>query len=255
MTCFGQRCGFYCEYAGSEKQKSQHLATPSSTAILSLALPVLLSFWLRKHADRIVHGFYLPLSSIFVCLLSFVLMLALLGTLIVSAMVNQKIYDIFYKRSQQVVTMATACRDTVRIDGDTITVDPQLLFQRLVSAGGENVDKKKDIFKYELTGYPTSLFESGTSFRPPSKADLADEMWKAASTAMPVLPSMDIHHVVDWEREGPTSSDSMGKGCYLCHYRTFLRSLHHETIQALHCCVRWLFPRPVDQRCCTCTQV
>ena len=71
--------------------------------------------------------------------------------------------------------------------------------------------------------------ESGTSFRPPSKADLADEMWKAASTAMPNLPifGMDIHHVVD--------------GGALLHLIPWERGVTYATI--VHSYVRFIMKR------------
>ncbi len=56
----------------------------------------------------------------------------------------------------------------VKIDGVTVQIDPQLLFQRLTIAA-KAVDKIEDIFKYELCSYPPALFDSSLLLREPKQ--------------------------------------------------------------------------------------
>lgn len=48
-------------------------------------------------------------------------------------MVGQTINDFDFKRSDQAITMIAASNNALKIE-DVVSVDPQLLFQRLVSA-------------------------------------------------------------------------------------------------------------------------
>ena len=73
------------------------------------------------------------------------------------------------KRSKQVKTLATLL-PAIKVNGDTIHADPNVLFQRLIML----IDRSEDLtdcFDYELTPEPTSLFKDGL-MRKPNKAQL-----------------------------------------------------------------------------------
>ncbi len=53
-------------------------------------------------------------------------------------------------------------KDGVKIDGETVKIEPQLLFQRLVGAANRCVDETElpELFSFELCTYPPALFET-----------------------------------------------------------------------------------------------
>ena len=55
----------------------------------------------------------------------------------------------------------------------SVTVDPQLIFQRLVTVGQRSEDVSS-LFKYELCTHPPALFESAALPLQANKATLAD---------------------------------------------------------------------------------
>ena len=115
---------------------------------------------------------------------------------ILKKMTGQKITEHGFKRTDQVATMAS--KNLVKIDEDVVYVDPQLLFQRLVSAVGNIYEDKSEVFKYELSSYPSSLFESSTFLRQANKSLLADEIWKIVFIDMPGLAASDnLQYVLD----------------------------------------------------------
>ena len=74
---------------------------------------------------------------------------------------------------------------------DFINIDPQLLFQRLVTAGTRN-DNLAEVFEYELCSFPPALFENRTTPR----ASLADALWKLMPPDIP-NPSGDVQYILD----------------------------------------------------------
>ena len=79
------------------------------------------------------------------------------------------------KRSKQVKTLATLL-PAIKVNGDTIHADPNVLFQRLIML----IDRSEDLtdcFDYELTPEPTSLFKDGL-MRKPNKAQYGRELVK-----------------------------------------------------------------------------
>ena len=67
----------------------------------------------------------------------------------------------------------------LKIDGNVVTVDPHLLFQRMISATRENAQQNelKDYFTYELTTRPASLFGIDTLIIAATKPQLAKAIW------------------------------------------------------------------------------
>ena len=64
----------------------------------------------------------------------------------------------------------------VRVNNETMQIDPQLLFQRLITAGTRN-DQLEDIFPFELCSYPSAIFEATSAMMPSNKPALADAIW------------------------------------------------------------------------------
>ena len=62
----------------------------------------------------------------------------------------------------------------IKVDGESIQVDTQLLFQRLVLAAKTDLEKA---FEYELSTIPKSLFEAPELFYEAHKSTLAETIW------------------------------------------------------------------------------
>ena len=118
------------------------------------------------------------------------------GEAILQKMKDQKAAEFSFKRTDQAVTMIL--KNAMKFDGDTVSVDPQLLFQRLVSAAGNVYEDKEEVFRYELSSYPASLFESTIFLRQGNKAALAEELWiKTSKNTTPVVPDEGVRFILD----------------------------------------------------------
>ena len=102
-----------------------------------------------------------------------------IGNRIIETMENQCPLTYTFKRSRQSVTLA-ADSHTIKIDGEHINIDPQLLFQRLMMAADTEDDPMK-LFEYELCTYPPSLFDEGGLMRQANKSALADAIWSVCN--------------------------------------------------------------------------
>ena len=71
-------------------------------------------------------------------------------------------------------------KPTVKIGGERVSVDPQLLFQRLLHVAGGDMSKLDQIFKHELTALPSSLFDDSGFMRESGK-----HLWQS-TCGMPV---------------------------------------------------------------------
>ena len=86
-----------------------------------------------------------------------------------------------------------ASKSTIKVDGEAIQVDSQLLFQRLTMAGKSNLE---EAMKYELCTFPPALFETKEILNEPHKAAFADALWSSVKNKYVVLPSP-ANYVVD----------------------------------------------------------
>ncbi len=121
-----------------------------------------------------------------------------IGRNILQSMEGESVSVLVFKRKVQAITMAN--KSVVRIDGDVVQVDPELMFQRLVvAARGSN--NMQDVFKYELCNKPASLFDVNGFLRTGNKSALAEALWLELAVVDPPLdpPSMtrDIQYVLD----------------------------------------------------------
>ena len=96
-----------------------------------------------------------------------------------------------FKRSDQVTTIQSKSSEDV--DGQSIHVDPELLFQSLIT-----IDDRKALFRFELCSYPSALFDETLMPRAPQKAVLANAVWTRLPPDIAGLTG-EVQHVLDGE--------------------------------------------------------
>ena len=79
------------------------------------------------------------------------------GQSILDSMTGKAAAEYSFTKSNQAITFSA--KSSIKVDGEKIQVDPQLLFQHLIIAS-QSLDDMSAIFKYELCSYPPSLFDS-----------------------------------------------------------------------------------------------
>jgi len=115
------------------------------------------------------------------------------GNSILERMKGVTIADYTFKRSHQVVTLDS--KSVLKIEGATIQIDPQLLFQRLIIAA-KMTNSIENVFKYELCSYPPALFDSMQMLRQPQKTALANAIWSELSHVSLEIPK-EVQFVLD----------------------------------------------------------
>lgn len=108
-------------------------------------------------------------------------------------MVEKNVQQHTFTKKSHVITLSNS--KTIRIKDEVMHIDPQLLFQRLVSVGMQN-KTRSEVFQYELCSYSTALFEDKFTPRFANKASLADALWKLMPTDM-VVPTTDVQYILD----------------------------------------------------------
>ena len=108
-----------------------------------------------------------------------------------SSMTGKSAADYKFKRSAQDVTLAL--KSFIRIESDTVQIDPQLLFQRLVIACNRS-DDLEELFHCELCSYRVALLDSPLTLRQPQKSVLADALWTKLSSNATSGPAGDVQH-------------------------------------------------------------
>ena len=82
-----------------------------------------------------------------------------IGVKIVESMAGKSTDEFTFRKATQAVTLES--RSTVKIKGEHVNIDPQLLFQRLLTVR-ERCDDVTSLFQYKLCTYPAALFESSS---------------------------------------------------------------------------------------------
>ena len=107
----------------------------------------------------------------------------------------------------------------MRIDGQPIHLDPELLFQRLIAASIA-IDDRKALFRFELCSSPSALFDDTLMPRVPQKAVLANAIW----TRLPpdiAGPADDVEGCPPFERRQQTELhrhvESLPVVCWMTH--------------------------------------
>ena len=82
-------------------------------------------------------------------------------------MTDQAVSAVSFKKKEEAVTMST--KPAVKIGGERVSIDPQLLFQHLLHVPCGDLSKLEDIFQHELTALPSSLFDDSGFIQESSK--------------------------------------------------------------------------------------
>ena len=138
------------------------------------------------------------------------------GTRTLQDMIGKNVKEYSFRKSQQAVTLNE--KSFIKVNGEVIAVDPQLLFQRLTAAANRYVS---EVFKNELSGVPSSLFNNTGLMREPQKSALAQAIWSHGDCSLDedYQPEQTINHVIDggslqqripWEK-GSTFGDICNK--------------------------------------------
>ena len=113
---------------------------------------------------------------------------------------------------------------------------PQLILQRIIRVAGRMTENIGRHFRYELCGYPSSLFDTSGLFQEANKQILADSIWTAGRGAeMPTQDEEDdvICHVLN---DGAQSSnDYHGKEMkHLSVFATAMLTMSTQEHQSHH---------------------
>ena len=76
------------------------------------------------------------------------------GQKITQGMLGENAFEHSFRSKEKVVNMDSKC---VKVDGESVNVDPQLLFQRLLTAARDTTDDLESVLKFELCSMPSSL--------------------------------------------------------------------------------------------------
>ena len=110
----------------------------------------------------------------------------LLGENVLRGMIGKNALEITFKRKHKVATRAT--KSAVKINGDTIQVDPSLLFQRLIKVAEATPTVLASAFFFALSNTPISLFDTSGLSRQAKKAALAQFNWSISKQTNSQLP-------------------------------------------------------------------
>lgn len=100
-----------------------------------------------------------------------------IGEKIVESMKGKNVADHVFKKANQAVIMHS--RNTIVVDGEACTIDPQLLFQRLVLIAAKMDESQlKDVFTYELSHRPSSIFDEHGYMRSGDSTSLDNALLK-----------------------------------------------------------------------------
>ena len=117
------------------------------------------------------------------------------GEKILNEMIGHKVLDYVFKKKNQVVTLEAKTMQTAK---ESVSIDPLLLFQHMVTAGKEAGDLQ-ETFTHELCSYPPSLFETNNVLLAPNKSPLADALWNQLPSNFSGMFSIsnDVQYVLD----------------------------------------------------------
>ncbi|XP_030846422.1 uncharacterized protein LOC115926106 [Strongylocentrotus purpuratus] len=119
------------------------------------------------------------------------------GTAILTKMDGQIAADYTFKkmwRKREDRAITLALKSAVKIDGEAVQVDPQLLLERLTIAA-KAPEALESVFKYELCSFPPALFDSTLLLRQPQKPVLVDAIWTLLTKDAPGITGQ-VHYVL-----------------------------------------------------------
>ena len=115
----------------------------------------------------------------------------IIGERILASMIGKTVEEFHFRKADQSVTLGS--RSTVKVKGEPVEVDPQLIFLVAIGERGEDLSS---LFKYELCSHPLSLFGSVSLPLQANKAVLADALWKAVEEEQR-HPSGNVQYIRD----------------------------------------------------------
>ena len=119
-----------------------------------------------------------------------------MGKAIIHNMIAQSVDEYSFRRKDQAVTLSV--NSSLKINDEVVNIDPQLLFQRLITVADRYDEDISTIFKYELSTNPSSLFDDIGMPRIAQKSHLADVMWKQGNCGQELpIPSEPVSYVID----------------------------------------------------------
>lgn len=100
-----------------------------------------------------------------------------IGMAVVKRMEGNNSATFVFKKKDQVVVMNT--KNTVQIDNESVQIDPEVLFQRLLFIqSNRNNDDLEFVLTYELTQRPPVFFDDNGFLRDGNESSLPDFLWK-----------------------------------------------------------------------------
>ena len=115
------------------------------------------------------------------------------GQAIVESMVGKSVAEYKFCKKDQVTTLASSTY--IAVEGERLEIDPKQLFQCLVVAGTSTINMQS-LFSYELSSYPTALFDTSLLMRMPDKASLQNSLVKKVPSCV-VDQCDDVVYVLD----------------------------------------------------------
>lgn len=79
------------------------------------------------------------------------------GETILKSMVGNNVQEYTFKKKNHLVTMGQ--KKSIKVDGEPLQIDPQLLFQRLTTVAQNMTENVAELFQFELCSQPSSLFD------------------------------------------------------------------------------------------------
>jgi len=117
-----------------------------------------------------------------------------IGQNILGSMTGQSTISYSFKKKDKAVTLGA--KNSVKIAGEEIDIDPMFLFQHLIT-GGERTNDFPLLFKYELSSYPTSLYKSNCVLLVAQKHTLAEALMVEQGNTIPPVIDENIHYILD----------------------------------------------------------
>lgn len=116
------------------------------------------------------------------------------GHAILKSMQGKSVAEYKFCKRDQVTTLAASTY--IAVEGEHLEIDPKQLFQRLVVAGMGTLDIET-LFTYELSAYPTALFDTSLLMRLPDKASLQTGLVKKVPSCVVNQCPDDVVYILD----------------------------------------------------------
>ena len=134
------------------------------------------------------------------------------GKTMISKMVEGEIFKFSFTRKDKVRTLA--CANSVKLPNSEESIDPCLLFERLLVVASTSSFDVNELSKYELSAYRTAIFVTTTMLRQADKPLLATaiynkvkhqfvELFEESAQHRYVLDGGSLLHRVQWKQSSP----------------------------------------------------